>query len=142
MVNLIVILIKYYPRPLSYIGADIFLLCVDLINSQSLQNTSQRWMEELSRHAPGVPILLCGTKMDLRIDKHYVNEARKKNTMVEPISFDMGVEVARSIGAVAYAETSALTGKGVEKTFEYVMRYGCEYFLAQLKKRKNSCGIS
>jgi Ras-related C3 botulinum toxin substrate 1 len=52
-------------RPLSYIGADIFLLCFDLVNHVSLQNSSERWIKELSLHAPNVPILLCGTKVCL-----------------------------------------------------------------------------
>jgi small GTP-binding protein len=130
-------------RPLSYRGADIFMLCVDLVNAHSLQNGA-KWLEELTDHAPGVPILLCGTKMDLRVNKEYIKEARKKNGLIQPVTFDAGCEYAKKIGAVAYTETSALTGWGVERAFEYIMRYGCEFFLAQQKfmSRKSSCGIA
>lgn len=131
-------------RPLSYIGADIFLLCVDLVNAHSLENGAKKWLEELNKHAPGVPIVLCGTKMDLRIDKKYLTIARRKNVQVAPISFRMGCDVAKKIGAVAYTETSALTGHGVDRAFACVMRYGCEFFVAQQKhySRSNNCGIS
>lgn len=139
-------------RPLSYIGADIFLLCFDLVNSSSLENSLQRWFEELSKHAPHVPILLCGTKsmlhniilplVDLRVNKEFLTSAKKKNPKLQAISFDMGVEMAKKIGATGYTETSALTGQAVDQVFNEVMRFGCQFCCAQTdKNRKQSCGV-
>ncbi|KAL0477303.1 Rho-related protein RAC [Acrasis kona] len=108
-------------RPLSYIGCDVFLLCVDLSYSDGLSNVLTRWNRELTRCAPGVPVVMCGTKMDLRVR----NPNRTNNNRFT--TFDQGKNAAQIIGAVAYAETSALTGDGVTSTFEEVIRIGCLY---------------
>ncbi|RLM79848.1 Rac-like GTP-binding protein 6 [Panicum miliaceum] len=50
-------------RPLSYRGADVFLLAFSLIIAL--------WIPELKHYAPGVPIILVGTKLDLRDDKQF-----------------------------------------------------------------------
>ncbi|AQK67932.1 Rho-related protein from plants 9 [Zea mays] len=54
-------------RPLSYRGADVFLLAFSLISKASYEN----WIPELKHYAPGVPIILVGTKLDLRDDKQF-----------------------------------------------------------------------
>uniref|UniRef100_A0A1D1YIM5 Rac-like GTP-binding protein 2 n=1 Tax=Anthurium amnicola TaxID=1678845 RepID=A0A1D1YIM5_9ARAE len=59
-------------RPLSYRGADIFVLAFSLISRASYENVLKKWMPELRRFAPNVPIVLVGTKLDLREDKVYL----------------------------------------------------------------------
>lgn len=80
-------------RPLSYLGADIFLLCFDLVQPSSLYNSVDRWITDLNRHASGVPVMLCGNKLDLRINKKYITAAMKKNSWMGPVCFDQAVEV-------------------------------------------------
>ncbi|CAN6481257.1 unnamed protein product [Victoria cruziana] len=58
-------------RPLSYRGADVFLLAFSLISKASYENVSKKWIPELRHYAPGVPIILVGTKLDLRDDKQF-----------------------------------------------------------------------
>ncbi|KAL4391849.1 hypothetical protein AHAS_Ahas03G0286200 [Arachis hypogaea] len=58
-------------RPLSYRGADVFLLCFSLISKASYENISKKWIPELRHYAPNVPIVLVGTKLDLREDKQF-----------------------------------------------------------------------
>ncbi|RDX98599.1 Rac-like GTP-binding protein RAC9, partial [Mucuna pruriens] len=53
-------------RPLSYRGADVFLLCYSLISKASYENISKKWIPELRHYAPNVPIVLVGTKLDLK----------------------------------------------------------------------------
>ncbi|PNX86244.1 Rop7, partial [Trifolium pratense] len=50
-------------RPLSYRGADVFLLCFSLISKASYENISKKWISELRHYAPNVPIVLVGTKL-------------------------------------------------------------------------------
>ncbi|MQM21615.1 hypothetical protein Taro_054658 [Colocasia esculenta] len=50
-------------RPLSYRGADVFLLAFSLISKASYENVSKKWIPELRHYAPGVPIILVGTKL-------------------------------------------------------------------------------
>ncbi|TVU01897.1 hypothetical protein EJB05_24039, partial [Eragrostis curvula] len=50
-------------RPLSYRGADVFLLAFSLISRASYENIHKKWIPELRHYAPNVPIVLVGTKM-------------------------------------------------------------------------------
>ncbi|MBA0655293.1 hypothetical protein Goklo_007791, partial [Gossypium klotzschianum] len=50
-------------RPLSYRGADVFLLAFSLISKASYENVAKKWIPELRHYAPGVPIILVGTKL-------------------------------------------------------------------------------
>ncbi|CAI9110969.1 OLC1v1011088C4 [Oldenlandia corymbosa var. corymbosa] len=50
-------------RPLSYRGADVFILAFSLISKASYENVSKKWIPELKHYAPGVPIVLVGTKL-------------------------------------------------------------------------------
>ncbi|KAJ4830612.1 Ras- C3 botulinum toxin substrate 2 [Turnera subulata] len=59
-------------RPLSYRGADVFLLAFSLISKASYENIHKKWIPELRHYAPTVPIVLVGTKLDLRDDKQYL----------------------------------------------------------------------
>ncbi len=55
-----------YLRPLSYSEADVFLVCFSVASAASFHNVSMKWVPELRHHAPLVPIVLVGTKTDLR----------------------------------------------------------------------------
>nr|GMD85950.1 rac-like GTP-binding protein RHO1 isoform X2 [Ipomoea batatas] len=50
-------------RPLSYRGADVFLLAFSLISKASYENVSKKWIPELRHYAPNVPLVLVGTKL-------------------------------------------------------------------------------
>jgi small GTP-binding protein len=52
-------------RPLSYRGADVFLLAFSLISKASYENISKKWIPELRHYAPSVPIILVGTKLGM-----------------------------------------------------------------------------
>ncbi|XP_039061583.1 rac-like GTP-binding protein RAC13 [Hibiscus syriacus] len=58
-------------RPLSYRGADVFLLAFSLISKASYENIYKKWIPKLRHYAPNVPFVLVGTKLDLRGDKQY-----------------------------------------------------------------------
>ncbi|KAJ6679347.1 RHO FAMILY GTPASE [Salix purpurea] len=59
-------------RPLSYRGADVFILAFSLISRPSYENVSKKWVPELRHYAPSVPIVLVGTKLDLREDRQFL----------------------------------------------------------------------
>lgn len=46
--------------------SDVFLLCFSIISPSSLENVKEKWVPELRYHCPNTPIVLCGTKSDLR----------------------------------------------------------------------------
>ncbi|KAK8320498.1 hypothetical protein V6Z12_A12G041900 [Gossypium hirsutum] len=65
-------------RPLSYRGADVFLLAFSLISKASYENVAKKWIPELRHYAPGVPIILVGTKLALLPPSHGTKEYRNK----------------------------------------------------------------
>merc|ERR1719197_1322272 len=71
-------------RPLSYPQTDVFLICFSVISPTSFENVAVKWHPEISHHAPEVPFILVGTKMDLRDDTDTVSKL--KANAQKPIS--------------------------------------------------------
>ncbi|KAG5559324.1 hypothetical protein RHGRI_009011 [Rhododendron griersonianum] len=92
-------------RPLSYRGADIFVLAFSLMSRASYENVLKKWMPELRRFAPDVPIVLVGTKLDLREDRGYLADHMGSNI----ITSAQGEELRKQIGGAAYIECSSKT---------------------------------
>jgi small GTP-binding protein len=53
-------------RPLSYLGADAFILCYSIDQPDSLKHLRDKWMPEIRHFCPATPILVVGNKKDLR----------------------------------------------------------------------------
>lgn len=79
-----------------------------------------QWYKEINQHCPGVPIVLVGTKADLRGVKTMVDELKKNNE--EPISVAQGEHMAQEIGAMKYIECSAKTQMNLSSVFEEAVR--------------------
>lgn len=105
-------------RPLSYRGADVFVLAFSLISRASYENILKKWMPELRRFAPNVPIILVGTKLDLREDRRYANEQMGYDV----ITSSQGEELRKQIGASAYIECSAKTQQNVKAVFDTAIK--------------------
>ncbi|MQM05064.1 hypothetical protein Taro_037873 [Colocasia esculenta] len=105
-------------RPLSYRGADVFLLAFSLISIPSYENISKKWVPELRHYAPSVPIVLVGTKLDLREDEQFLNEHQGAT----PITTAQGEELKRLIGAAAYIECSSKTQQNVKTVFDAALK--------------------
>ncbi|KAG1471812.1 hypothetical protein G6F56_001912 [Rhizopus delemar] len=103
-------------RPLSYPQTDVFLVCFSLISPPSFEN----WYPEISHHAPNIPLILVGTKLDLREDRDTIDRLREKK--MAPISYAQGLQMAKDISAVKYLECSALTQKGLKNVFDESIR--------------------
>ncbi len=107
-------------RPLSYPQTDVFLICFSLSNPSSFENVRTKWYPEVSHHAPNVPIILVGTKLDLRDDRAALEELQGKR--LSPITYTQGVQMAKEIHAVKYLECSALSQKGLKQVFDEAIR--------------------
>jgi len=104
-------------RPLSYPQTDVFLLCFSVVSRDSFQNVKSKWMKEI---APiGAPIILIGTKQDLRHDKKTIQEAGGLECLVSTFE---GHSLAQEVGASAYMECSALSGTGINDIFQETIR--------------------
>ena len=107
-------------RPLSYPQTDVFLICFSLVSPASLANVRERWYPEVSHHCPNTPIILVGTKLDLRDDEETTEKLKEKQ--LNPITYPQALHMQKDIGAVKYLECSALTQEGLETVFEEAVR--------------------
>ncbi|WFD25533.1 Rho GTPase protein rac1 [Malassezia nana] len=123
-------------RPLSYPQTDVFLICFSIVSPSSFENAKTKWWPEVSHHAPDTPIILVGTKLDLREDPEM--NARLRDRRMAPISYSQGVQMAKEIRALRYLECSALTQKGLKGVFDEAIR--CVLSPKPVKRRKaNNC---
>lgn len=123
-------------RPLSYPGTNVFVVCFSVVNPASYDNVSSKWVVEIEEHCPGIPIILCGTKMDLREDKKALEEL--KNMGQEAISQKMGEKKAKEIGAVKYCECSAKSGEGLKEVFDEAIK---AVLFPPRNKKKKGCAL-
>lgn len=107
-------------RPLSYPQTDIFLICFSIVSPTSFENVRAKWYPEVSHHCPNTPIILVGTKLDLRDDRETIEKLREKK--LAPITFPQGLAMMKEIGAIKYLECSALTQKGLKTVFDEAIR--------------------
>ncbi|XP_030553156.2 rac-like GTP-binding protein 5 [Rhodamnia argentea] len=105
-------------RPLSYRGADVFILAFSLISRPSFENIAKKWVPELRHYAPSTPIVLVGTKLDLREDKQFKLDYPGACT----ISTEQGEELRKQIGALAYVECSSKTQQNVKAVFDAAIK--------------------
>ena len=102
---------------------------------------------QVRHHCPQVPIILVGTKLDLREDKETIDKLKEKR--LAPITYPQvslghwttklsvlrsncqlftywflfqGLAMAKDVGAVKYLECSALTQKGLKTVFDEAIR--------------------
>jgi len=107
-------------RPLSYPGTDAFIVCYSIIDMTSLVSVEKRWWPEIKANCEGVPIILVGTKNDLRTKPDILE--RLKAEGAKPVSHDDGKRVADLVNAYKYIECSALTQENLQEVFLETIR--------------------
>ncbi|GMH61383.1 hypothetical protein TrRE_jg8781 [Triparma retinervis] len=117
---------------------DVFLICFSITSLSSFDNVKSKWWPEITHHAPGVPFILVGTKLDLRSDETTIKKLGEKHQ--QPVSFERGQALADEIGAFKYVECSALTQQGLKQVFDDAIRCVLNHKQAP-KKKKSGCII-
>ncbi|MFX0092633.1 MAG: Rab family GTPase, partial [Candidatus Hodarchaeota archaeon] len=105
-----------FVRASYYKGARGALLIFDVTRKDTFDNI-KHWMNEISKHAENISVILVGNKIDLV-------ESRE-------VSPEMGEELARKLD-IPYIETSALTGENVSDCFQKLTRLIREGFTTKL----------
>lgn len=81
------------------------MVCYSIASRTSFENVRDKWVPELRKHAPNVPILLVGTQSDRRQSgNNLISETEAK-------------KLAKSIKAAGYLECSAKSRDGVKGVF-------------------------
>lgn len=57
-----------------------------------------QWYPEVRHHCPNTPIILVGTKLDLRDDKDTIEKLKEKK--LTPITYPQGLAMAKEIGKI------------------------------------------
>lgn len=106
-------------RPLSYPESDVILIVFSVDFPTSLANVQDKWFPEVAHFCEGTPIILVGTKTDLRTDEQTKRMLGAQGQA--PITPEQGGLVAKEIGA-KYIECSAKTGRGVQEVFNLALK--------------------
>jgi len=107
-------------RPLSYPQTDVFLICFSIVSPPSFDNVKAKWYPEIDHHAPNIPIILVGTKLDLREDPETIRSLAEKR--MAPVTYEQALSCAKEIRAVKYLECSALTQRNLKTVFDEAIR--------------------
>ena len=130
-------------RTLSYPETDVFLLCFSVALPSSFDNIKSKWFPEVSHHCPEAALILIGTKIDLRSDKHEAESLAQRGENF--VTKEMGIKMASMIGAKKYMECSALTQEGLRDAFDESIRavIGAQAsaLSAKKKKQKKNCSL-
>jgi small GTP-binding protein len=119
-------------RPLSYPQTDVFLVCFSIISPASFENVRSKWYPEIQHHCPGTPMILVGTKSDMRADNAAVSQLASKG--LKMIDKEQSLQMAKEVGAAEYHECSALTQEGLKNVFDRAIHIG----LNKPKKKSGS----
>ncbi|KIJ60654.1 hypothetical protein HYDPIDRAFT_98228 [Hydnomerulius pinastri MD-312] len=106
-------------RPLSYPESDVILIVFSIDFPVSLGNVQDKWYPEVAHFCEGTPLILVGTKTDLRRDDQTRRMLGAQGQV--PVTTEQGANVAKEIGA-KYIECSAKTGTGVQDVFNLALR--------------------
>nr|ACI66161.1 Rho-related GTP-binding protein RhoG precursor [Salmo salar] len=102
-------------RTLSYPQTNVFVICFSVASPPSFENVKHKWHPEVTHHCPNTPILLVGTKKDLRNDPEVLKKLKDQNQMT--ITQQQGTALAKQIQAIKYLECSALNQDGIKEVF-------------------------
>eukprot|EP01080_Neovahlkampfia_damariscottae_P004500 gene4500-7880_t len=87
----------------------------------SLWDTAgQEWAPEVKHHVSGCPLVLVGTKIDIKDDDDYMEDLKRGGSTA--IGLHEAQDLKKAIGAEKYMECSAKTGEGVKELFEEAVR--------------------
>lgn len=117
-------------RHLYYIQTDVFLICFSVADFLSFKNASTKWYPEVRKYCPNTPIILVGTRTNLRDDPDVVKRLMKRYRR-GPITYEEGFTKAKKIDAECYRECSVRNNEGLDKVFEDAVRaamYGNGHF--------------
>lgn len=103
-------------RPLCYHLADVVIVCFSISDPLSYENVTKKWLPEVKHNCPTAPLLLVGTKCDLRDNPDILEKLEENNQST--ITQQQGMALASQIKAVKYLECALINQEGLDKVFE------------------------
>lgn len=93
-------------RALSYGASNVVIIAFAIDNRKSFENVKDVWRPEVGKHTNKIPVVLCGTKTDLRTG----NESN-----ADFVTADEALELCKTIEIDCYVECSMEADVGVEE---------------------------
>ncbi|KAM9954606.1 hypothetical protein ACTFIW_003206 [Dictyostelium discoideum] len=115
-------------RPLLYPNTNVFFICFS-ISSRDSFNKCTMWAKDITEYCPDVPMILVGTKIDLRDD----NDSNKSDF----VKYEEGIKMKDKINASAYMECSSLLNKGVNDLFDTIAIFSDNRIQSNFNNTKN-----
>uniref|UniRef100_A0A3B4ZJP6 Ras homolog family member G n=1 Tax=Stegastes partitus TaxID=144197 RepID=A0A3B4ZJP6_9TELE len=103
-------------RQLSYNHVDTIVICFSIANPTSYENVKQKWYPEVKHNCPDVPLLLVGTKSDLRDNQEVLETLKQQHQST--VTLQEGTEMANQIKAVKYLECASINQEGLDEVFD------------------------
>ena len=103
-------------RPLAYPGTDVFLIVCAVDNPDSFESAENKWIHEAMHYRPGTPVILVGSKTDLRTNEDTIRRLTAKGQ--HPVTYKEGTVLAKNIGAQDYLECSAKELNNLKAVFD------------------------
>ncbi|KAJ6235768.1 gtp-binding protein rho5 [Anaeramoeba flamelloides] len=107
-------------RPLPYLQTDVFVVCFSIVSQGSFESVRYKWLPEIKHHCGDLPIILVGTKSDIRSDHTILKKLEEINR--EPVSYQQGMNLSKKVGAYKYIECSSITQKNIKSVFDYAIQ--------------------
>jgi len=92
-----------------------------------------KWIKEVRHHAPKVPVILVGTKTDLREEGEELKQLSDMGKT--PYTMEQGEALAAKIKAETYMECSAMKNSGIQELFTTALSVGLSYRRQGTKKK-------
>ena len=90
--------------------ANVCILCYSIVSSTSFQNIENKWVPDIKKQFPETPIILVGTKSDLR--------AEAQDNCIQQSQLN---EKAIELNFISHVECSALKQDGLESLLEHII---------------------
>ena len=121
-------------KPLIYQNTDVVMMFYSVSDRESYLDVERVWLVDAQTHCPGVPIVLVGTKTDLR------------EVGGDTVTTGEGKELARRVRATKFMEISSLLGEGLDDMMDEVVKCAVDHKLRKssdsvIGKQRRPCRI-
>ncbi|KAJ3122794.1 hypothetical protein HK098_002485 [Nowakowskiella sp. JEL0407] len=113
---------RHYKRPSAYEKTHVVVLMFSVAERRSFERVKDKWVPEIRKYLPKAPIVLVGSKIDLRNDTETLEKLKRVKD--KPVSTDEGMDLAAEIGAEDYCEISAVS-QDPEGVLDFEKTIGC-----------------
>ncbi|VDN59510.1 unnamed protein product [Dracunculus medinensis] len=128
-------------RPLSYPDADVFIVCYSVERPGSIKSIREKWLPEIKKFCPEVPILIIGNKKDIRCERKALTTSShdkiKDSNFNGLVDIDEASALACEFTPHKVIECSAKTKEGVRQVFDTAIRVASSH-----RSKKNNRVLS